>query len=195
MNPVRTRSRFPAVVLAMIVLASGGWYAASRMGVFGRGVAALREHEAVFMGRPVFVSSSANGCPEAMLVSDPQKRTFIWPQRDLPAGEIQPDLEYTFTFLEPAFFSKDRLTLARVSLGGETLYDASICRVHRETMHRTVVPTSASAAPMENTLFPHCGNADPCADSNKATIWVCDSCRRERDRWLDKCRQSGTAAR
>lgn len=181
----------------MIVLASGGWYAASKMGALGRGVAALKEHEAVLVGRPVFIASRPNGCPEAKLDSDPYGRSFVWPQHDLPAGEFREETQYTFTFLEPAFFSKDKLVLAKVALEGATLYDASICRTHRETMHRTVVLSPATPAPkMENTLFPNCGHADACAEpSSKVTVWVCDSCRRERDRWLDKCRQSGTAAR
>jgi len=162
-----------------------------RRGLFSHAALTKREHEVVLTGKPQF-SSSASGCPEAWIDADSKKRLFSWPQQVVPAGTVAPETVYTFTFLEP-FFSNGRMSLSRITLDGKSIFDASVCQVHHETMHRTLVTvTSASDGAMPDTLFPNFGRASGCEGSEEM-VWVCDSCRRERDRWLDRCRHSGTA--
>lgn len=171
------------------------WFAACHLGMLARGQAALREHETRLTGKPSFSSSGPDGCPEAWVDTDPKARRFTWPQSELPAGELPADTALTFTFLEPVFFTQGHLVLAKISTPDKVLYDASICRVHRETMHRTVVtPDAKPPHPAELTLFPNCGRIPKCTGQNQVTTWVCDSCRRERDRWLDQCRISPVSA-
>ncbi|OYV05653.1 MAG: hypothetical protein CFE26_10485 [Verrucomicrobiales bacterium VVV1] len=69
-------------------------------------------------------------------------------------------------------------------------------------MHRTLVrllqPSDLiSPSPaIEEMLFPHCGVllAGPGSGSFEVPAWVCDSCHRERDRWLDKARRTASAS-
>ncbi|MGC4013308.1 MAG: hypothetical protein QM755_02150 [Luteolibacter sp.] len=192
---VRTRPRVPWITLAVTLGFFAVWFTACKMGMLARGEAALREHEVRISGTPRFSSSGPDGCPEAWIEGDTRGRHFHWPQADLPAGELPAGQAFTFTFLEPAFFStQGGMALWKISTGDKVLYDASMCRIHREAMHRTVVTVDASSVnPAEKNLFPNCGRIGKCG-SKEVTTWVCDSCLRERDRWLDRTRLSTASA-
>jgi hypothetical protein len=166
---------------------------------------ALIEGRIALEGRPLFQSDSALA-PSAALVAvldtDPLKRKFAWPQRALPAGELPSGKSFRFTFFECPRGSNRSLELYRIETDAGTLFDGSICLVHREAMHRTkvrllqpselITPTPA----IEEMLFPHCGVllAQPGDGSVEVPAWVCDSCHRERDRWLDKARRTASVS-
>lgn len=191
---VRTGPRVSWLTLAVILGCIAAWGTACKMGLLARGEAALREHEVHITGKPHFASSGQDGCPEAWIEGDARARRFNWPQAALPAGELPPEQSYTFTFLEPAFFRQGGLTLWKISTPQKVVYDASICRVHHDAMHRTVVAVDDSAVnPAEKTFFPNCGRVGECG-RKEVTTWVCDSCLRERDRWLDRTRLSPASA-
>lgn len=159
---------------------------ASRFGAVARGGAILREREIVRSGIPQFSWSKDSGCPDAWLDSDPLKRKFKWPQEAVPIGSVGPMESFTFQFLEPTFLANGPLVLTGIRQGDQQLYDASICTIHREKMHRMVVKVEPLApTPIEETLFINCGRFATPNPSGKTTAWVCDSCLRERDRWLE----------
>lgn len=166
---------------------------------------ALVENKVALAGRPVFQSDSASSSSAilvAVVDSDSMKRKFVWPQRALPAGELPPGKSLRFTFFERPRGSSLPLELHRIEDDSGTLFDGSICLVHREAMHRTLVrllqPSDLiSPSPaIEEMLFPHCGVmvAQPGCGSFEVPAWVCDSCHRERDRWLDKARKTASAS-
>ncbi len=163
---------------------------------------AFVENKVALVGRPVFQSDSST--PSAVMVaivdSDSMKRKFAWPQKALPAGELPPGKSLRFTFFESPRGSSWPLDLLRIEGESGTLFDGSVCLVHREAMHRTLVqlvqPSDLiSPSPsIEEMLFPHCGVlvAQPGSGSFEVPAWVCDSCHRERDRWLDKARRTAS---
>jgi hypothetical protein len=166
---------------------------------------ALHEKKVALAGHPIFQSDSTSA-PSTVLIasvdSDPMKRKFAWPQRALPAGELPPEKSLRFTFFESPLNSSWPLELLRIEGDSGLLFDASVCLVHREAMHRTQVrllqPSDlVSPSPaIEEMLFPHCGVmlAGPGCGSFEVPAWVCDSCHRERDRWLDKARSTASAS-
>ena len=179
------------------------------VGIAG-GTLALRQHapgvnpekSVILKGLPVFQSGGTGGTLIAVVDQDPGKRKFLWPQSSIEAGSIQSATCLQFTFFESPPGSVWPLELVRIDDDTGTRYDASVCQIHRESMHRTRVvtlPRSEQVSPsrsIEATLFPNSGMivAEEGMGSFEVPIWVCDSCRRERDRWLDKARRTASAS-
>lgn len=162
---------------------------------------APQECRITLKGKPVFLSGGSNGEVIAILDQDPEKRRFLWPQSALAAGDVPP-ATLCFTFFQSPSRAPLPLELARIESDSTTLYDASVCQIHREAMHRTRIlpqPATAECSPspsIEHQLFPHSGLvlSAPESSGSELPVWVCESCRRERDRWLDKARRSAAAA-
>lgn len=192
------RSRLLLVALAISSLV-GGSLALRR---YGPNAGALRETSIVMNGRPVILGSGSSGSVLAHLSSDPRQRTFLWPQNFLAAGSMTEAKELRFTFFETRSGSLPSLELSKIEDDSGTLYDASVCQIHRENMHRTrVMPLTRSEkispSPLiEATTFPRSGVivAEEGMGSFEIPTWVCDSCRRERERWLDKAHRAASTA-
>jgi hypothetical protein len=198
-SPLRSRLLLITTVVSGI---AGGWYFTLRNQASDR---ELKEKSITLSGHPIFQSDAAAG-PAAILVavldSDSGKRRFPWPQQALPAGEIPLGKPLRFTFYESPDSSLWPLELSRIEDDSGTLFDGSICLIHRQTMHRTRVRTLPASEPIsptitiEDSLFPHSGlvHTRPGMDRSDTPVWVCDSCQRERDRWLDKARQTASVS-
>jgi hypothetical protein len=197
----RSSPRLLLVATAIVGIVGGCFLALNPKSADG----ALHEKKVALAGHPVFQSDSSSA-PSTVLIatvdSDPLKRKFAWPQKALPAGELPPEKSLRFTFFDSPRSSSWPLELLRIEGDSGPLYDASVCLVHREAMHRTLVrllqPSDLiSPSPaIEEMLFPHCGVllAGPGSGSFEVPAWVCDSCHRERDRWLDKARRTASAS-
>jgi len=190
------------MVASAIVGIVGGCFLALNPGRDGQ---AILENKVVLTGRPVFQPDSASALSSVLVAvvdSDSMKRKFAWPQKALPGGELPPENNLRFTFFETPQGIGWPLELLRIENDSGTLYDASVCPVHREAMHRTLVrllqPSDlVSPSPaIEEMLFPHGGVlvARPGSGSFEVPAWVCDSCHRERDRWLDKARRTASTS-
>lgn len=166
----------------------------------GPNAGTLRETSVVMTGRPVILKGGSSGSVLARLSSDPHQRTFLWPQNSLAAGSMTDTKDLRFTFFEVRSGSPPQLELSKIEDETGTLHDASVCQIHREKMNRTrVVPPTQSerispSLTIEQTLFPHSGVVVGAKGMGSFEIptWVCDSCRRERDRWLDKAHRAAS---
>lgn len=194
------RSRLLMVATAIIGIVAGCYLVFTSR----RPDALPHEKQVTLTGHPVFHSDSSSLTPMlvATLDSDPLKRRFLWPQQALAAGELPAGKNLRYTFFETPHGPSMPLELARIEGDSGTLFDGSVCLVHRETMHRTLVrllPPSGMISPtpsIEDLLFPHSGVifAGPGMGSLEVPTWVCDTCHRERDRWLDKARRTASVS-
>lgn len=200
---VRSTSRLRLLMVATAITGIvGGCFLAFRNTLPD---APLKEKVVSLTGHPVFRSDTSAG-PTAILVavvdSDSMKRTFVWPQQALPAGGMPEEKDCRFTFFESPGGSGWPLELVRIDGDSGTLFDGSVCLVHHETMHRTLIRTlqpSERISPtpiIEESLFPHSGRviSRPGTGCEEIPTWVCDSCHRELDRWLDKARQTASVS-
>lgn len=201
MASARSNPRLLGVVITILGIVGGCFFALKPKD----DDRAIVENKVALTGIPVFQSDSSptsSAILVAVVDSDSMKRKFLWPQQALPAGELPPGKSLRFTFFERTRGSSWPLELLRIEGDSGTFFDGSICLVHREAMHRTLVrllqPSDLiSPSPaIEEMLFPHCGVlvAEPGSDSVEVPAWVCDSCHRERDRWLDKARRTASAS-
>lgn len=190
------RSRVLLAVLTVGSIVGGG------LAIRQHSPATIPEKSVILKGRPVFQSGGSGDTVIAVVDSDSAKRKFRWPQQSLAAGSIESATCLQFTFFEGPPGSAWPLELVRIDDDTGTRYDASVCQIHRETMHRTRVvtpPPSEGISPspsIEGTLFPNSGviAAEKGMGCFEIPTWVCDSCRRERDRWLDKAHRTASAS-
>lgn len=195
------RPRLLMVATAIVGIAGGCFFAFHSREPAG----AFHERQLTLTGHPLFQSdpcSNQSSVLVAIVDSDSQKRKFPWPQQALAAGELPPAKNLRFTFFESPHGASWPLELSRIDDDSRTLFDGSICLLHRESMHRTLVrmlqPSELiyPAPAIEDALFPHSGFvvARPGMGSFEIPTWICETCRRERDRWLDKARQTASAS-